>query len=183
MAAENRFPMTASLLEQIAKECETTGLTAETGRRMAMVLAKTFQVKEDEVGILRLEKDSLVFVYPERLHKVGRIPLKSPASLAAHTAHGRRAEINNDFSRARHSSFFETFDVAAPPEGKKRAREELIIQKIMSAPVIRMNAVAGVIQVCRKGPTIAKAGPDFTQADLQKLIAAATTLAACFMEK
>lgn len=172
--------MTASVLEQIAREFEEAGLTPVAGRRMATELAKVFQVKEDEVGILRREKDSLVFVYPERLHNVGRIPLNSPASLAARTAHSRRTEINNSFARSRHSSFFEIFNLGAAPEGRKQTRQEMTIQKIMSAPVVRTGEVAGVIQVCRKGETPGKAGPDFTQADLQKLMAAAATLAACF---
>ena len=172
--------MTASSLEQLVKECEPAGLTADTGRRMAAELAKVFKVKEDEIGILRREKGSLVFVYPERLHNVGRIPLNSPASLAARTAHGRRAEINNSFSRSRHSSFFEIFALGATSEEGKQPRQGLPIQKIMSVPVVKTNDVAGVIQVCRKGETAGKAGPDFTQADLKILVEAAATLSACF---
>ena len=55
-----------------------------------------------------------------------------------------------------------------------------MIQKLMSAPVISMNKVLGVIQICRKGLTGPAAGPDFSQADLQKLAAATAALAKCF---
>jgi hypothetical protein len=44
----------------------------------------------------------------------------------------------------------------------------------MSAPVLATNgAVVGVIQVSRKAPRPAAAGPDFTSDDLRKLESAA----------
>jgi len=45
-----------------------------------------------------------------------------------------------------------------------------VIQKLMSAPVSGQNGeVMGVIQVSRKAPRPAAAGPDFTAEDLRKL--------------
>ncbi len=45
-----------------------------------------------------------------------------------------------------------------------------MIQKMMSAPVLAGNEeVLGVIQVSRKAPRPAAAGPDFTAEDLRKL--------------
>jgi GAF domain-containing protein len=45
-----------------------------------------------------------------------------------------------------------------------------VIQKLMSAPVLAANGeVIGVIQVSRKAPRPAAAGPDFTTDDLEKL--------------
>ncbi|HWZ45790.1 MAG TPA: hypothetical protein VNW97_20115 [Candidatus Saccharimonadales bacterium] len=172
----------SSAVAQIAKQCEPAGMTAENGALIASELAKTFAVKDDEVGMLCLEKDSLVFVYPAKLHNVGRIPLNSPASQAARTAHSRRPEINNAFFHAKHTSFFETVDVSSLDKGK-HTKEEMIIQKLMSAPVVLMNQVVGVIQICRKGKNATEAGPDFVQADLLKLVAAAAALAVCFGPK
>jgi hypothetical protein len=41
----------------------------------------------------------------------------------------------------------------------------------MSAPVIAEGKLVGVIQVSRKGKTLATAGPDFTPKDLTDLVA------------
>jgi hypothetical protein len=51
---------------------------------------------------------------------------------------------------------------------------------MMTAPVIADNQAVGVIQICRKGATAPAAGPDFIPAELQKLVAIASSLAKCF---
>ena len=128
---------------------------------------------------MRVEEDALVFVYPHKLQPVARIPLTTTTSIAARTVNTRRAEIINNFARTRHASFFEMVDVA--PEGQeKQAKGQQIIQKLMSAPVISMNNVVGVIQICRKGPTAPAAGHDFLPGELQKLAGIANALGKCF---
>ena len=48
----------------------------------------------------------------------------------------------------------------------------------MSAPVLSNNGeVIGVIQISRKAPRLAAAGPDFTPEDLRKLESSARTVA------
>jgi hypothetical protein len=165
-------------LSQLTSECETDGLTVANSEKIAIELAKIFSVKPEEVGILKLESDRLVFVHPPKLHNIGRIPLNSPA-VAARTVHSKRPEIINSFARARHATFFEMVDVSSRP-GQKKSKEEQIIQKLMSVPVVAANQVAGVIQICRKGATPSAAGPDFTPAELQNLLAVAAALAKCF---
>jgi transcriptional regulator with GAF, ATPase, and Fis domain len=168
----------ASDLAQLTSECEPEGLTVVNSEKIAIELAKIFGVKQEEVGILRLEKDALVFVHPVKLHNVGRIPLNSQAT-AVHTVHSKRPEIINNFARTRHATFFEMVDVSKPGQ-KKPAKEEQIIQKLMSVPVVMANQVVGVIQICRKGATAPAAGVDFTPPELQNLAAAAASLAKCF---
>ncbi|MGB9282562.1 MAG: GAF domain-containing protein, partial [Candidatus Sulfotelmatobacter sp.] len=52
-----------------------------------------------------------------------------------------------------------------------------VIQKLMSAPVLAENGeVVGVIQISRKAPRRAVAGPDFTVEDLRKLESVARSL-------
>ena len=51
-----------------------------------LFLAQVFGVKQDEVGILRLEHKNLVFCYPARLHDVGSIPLNTSTSVAVRAA-------------------------------------------------------------------------------------------------
>ncbi|MGH9670627.1 MAG: hypothetical protein ACRD3A_11015 [Terriglobales bacterium] len=169
---------------QLATECEAEGLSPKNGERIAGELVKTFGVQSDEVGIMRVEKASLVFVYPVKLHQVGSIPLNTANSVAARTATSKRAEIINNFAQAKHASVFEAVELGAVPKhipGEKPAEKHMhAIQKLMSAPVVGPAGAVGVVQVCRKGTSAPVAGLDFTPADLQKLVGIAGALAKCF---
>lgn len=169
---------------QIATECEAEGLTPKNAERIGAELAKTFSVKEDEVGILRLEKLNLVFAYPAKLHNVGSIPLNTSGSVAARTATSKRAEVINNFAQIKHTSIFEAVELG-PHKPAQLAMpgqhaEKHVIQKLISAPVMGPAGVLGVIQVSRKGTSAPTAGMDFTPADLQKLVAIAGAVAKCF---
>ena len=169
---------------QIATECEAEGLSPKNGERIAGELAKTFGVQLEEVGIMRVEKASLVFVFPAKLHNVGSIPLNTANSVAARTATSKRAEIINNFAQAKHASVFEAVELGTAPKhipGEKPAEKHLhVIQKLMSAPVMGAAGAVGVVQVCRKGTSAPAAGLDFTPADLQKLVGITGALAKCF---
>ena len=169
---------------QIATECEAEGLNPKNGERIAGELAKTFGVQNDEVGIMRVEKSSLVFVYPVKLHQVGSIPLNTANSVAARTATSKRAEIINNFAQAKHASVFEAVELGAAAKhipGEKHAeKQQHVIQKLMSVPVMGATGAVGVVQVCRKGVSAPAAGLDFTPADLQKLLGVVGALAKCF---
>jgi len=170
---------------QLATECEAEGLSPNNAEKIGHQLARTFGVKEDEVGILRLEKQHLVFCYPVRLHNVGSIPLNTSSSVAVRTANTRRAEVINNFAQTRHTSVFEAVELSEPkPEaagkGEKSDYHLHLIQKLMSAPVLGPAGTIGVIQVSRKGASAPAAGADFAPADLQKLVACASALAKCF---
>jgi hypothetical protein len=170
----------SSTVAQIAETCATEGLTVQNGERIATALAVEFNVHPDEVGILRLEGESLVFVYPAQLHNVGRIPLNNSSSVAVRTLNTKRPEIMNNFTKTKHSAFFEMVDVGDKKDGPKPGKEHGTIQKLMTVPVIAAGKVVGVIQISRKGPTLVGAGPDFTSADLQRLVGMAGNLARCF---
>ena len=171
---------------QLANEIEKEGLNPKNGERVAAEIAKTFSVKEDEVGILRLDKTMLSFVFPAKLSTVGSIPVNTSTSLAARTANTKRAEIVNNFAQSKHASVFESVELgAAKPKvaGQHANPEEKlmhVIQKMMSAPVLGPAGVVGVIEISRKGRSAPDAGADFTPADLQKLVAIAASLAKCF---
>ena len=110
---------------QLASECEAEGLSPQNAEKIGHQLAKLFGVKEDEVGILRIEKHNLVFCYPVKLHNVGSIPLNTSSSVAVRTANTRRAEVINNFAQTKHTSVFEAVELsehkpAAPgAEGEK----------------------------------------------------------------
>lgn len=170
-----------SPLAQLAASCEAEGLTPQNSERIAAALAAEFRVSLEEVGILRVENQSLVFVHPAKLYNVGRIPLNNSSSVAVRTLNTKRPEIMNNFTKTKHTTFFEMVDISgqttpAPKPGK----EFQTIQKLMSVPVIADGKVAGVIQVSRKGKSLITAGPDFVTADLQKLVGMAGTFARCF---
>ena len=171
-------------LAQMADECEAEGLTPSNVETIGHELAKVFGVREDEVGILRIEKRNLVFCYPAKLHDVGKIPLNTSTSVAVHTANSRRPEIINNFAQTKHTSVFETVDLSGRGQpastGARFALHSQVIQKLMSVPVVGPSGALGVIQVSRKGASASEAGPDFTPADLQKLVACAGSLAKCF---
>jgi hypothetical protein len=126
-------------------------------------IAKLFQVRKTEVALLQTSGRLLKFLYPAELKAVGAIPLSSSA-VAARTARTKRADLFNSFTRVKHSSVFEVVRL-----GQEGADTE-VIQKLMSAPILNdAGDVLGVIQVSRKAYSPAKAGPDFTSEDLNKL--------------
>jgi hypothetical protein len=169
-----------SPLAQLAAECQSEGLTRQNAERMAAELAAVFSVQHDEVGILRLEKDSLVFVHPAHLENVGRIPLNTSGSMAVRTFNSKRGEISNSFAHTRHTTFFEMISAGKGAVAPKGNKEKQTIQKMISCPVVCGEKSVGVIQICRKGPNPLDSGPDFSALDLQKLLGIANTLAVCF---
>jgi hypothetical protein len=126
-------------------------------------VAKIFRVTETEVALLGLSGSLLTFLYPCELRTAGAIPLSSSA-VAARTARTEQAELFNGFTQVKHFSVFELVKLG------DTGLDDQVIQKLMSAPVLAANGeVIGVIQVSRKAPRPAAAGPDFTTDDLEKL--------------
>jgi len=169
---------------QLANEFEADGLNPNHAEKLAGELAKTFSVQLDEVAVMKLDKNQLVFLYPSKLGQVGSIPLNTSNSVAARTATTKRAEAINNFAQTKHASVFESVKLSdkksnpsLTPGGKE---EKHVIQKLMTVPVVGPNGVAGVIQISRKGTSAPAAGNDFTQLDLQKLVTIASTLVKCF---
>jgi len=132
---------------------------------VAEKIAKTLSVRKDEVAIMGVSTRwrHLHFLVPEALKNVGFIPLSSNSALAARTARDSRPEIDNNFTAARHAAVFEGVKISS--------QEPESIQKMLSAPILSEGRVIGVIQISRKGSSTASAGPDFTAADLGKILA------------
>ena len=167
-------------IAQLANECEAEGLTPKNAERIGGEIAKLFGVTTQEVGILRMEKTNLIFVYPIKLHNLGTIPLNTSGSIAARTAVSKRAEVINNFAQTKHTSIFESVELDNRPKNVGEKHEHSPIQKLMSAPVVGTAGVVGVIQISRKGASAPAAGADFSPQDLQKLVGAASALAKCF---
>ena len=146
-------------IEQLA-DLATEGGTPES---ICACVAKIFRVSHTEVALLELSGTMLNFLYPAEWRTAGAIPLSSSA-VAARTARSKQAELFNGFAEVKHFSIFELVKLGAT------GLDDQVIQKLMSAPVLARNGeVDGVIQVSRKAPRPAAAGPDFTAEDLRKL--------------
>jgi hypothetical protein len=159
-------------LGSLVSTIESSGVAPNSDSliKVATVVASLFDVKADEVAILKLvpKFKSLRFVIPEKLNPVGTIPLTSTTALASRTARECKPELVNNFSTARHANVFE-----AVPLGRDPGEP---IQKIMSAPILDGTRVHGVVQISRKAATLAQAGADFTQKDLRTLVSLSPTL-------
>jgi hypothetical protein len=153
------------MLNRVQELDQLSGLDPQswTPESICTEIAEIFRVKETEVALLELRGSLLNFLYPLELTTAGAIPLSSSA-VAARTAQSRTAEIFNSFARVNHFSVFELVKLG------KTGLDAQVIQKLISAPLLTSeDDVLGVIQVSRKGPRPAIAGPDFTYADLHKL--------------
>jgi len=157
----------AAELERLAQNLadDTTGSAPLSWTSVAQSIAKALGVKPDEVGILAMSSRwrHLYFLAPEALKNVGYIPMSSNSALAARTARESRPEINNNFPAVKHATVFEGVKISGDTAE--------VIQKIISAPILAGDKVIGVIQISRKGANARVAGPDFTPADLGKVLA------------
>lgn len=170
-------PLT-TLAGKIAKE----GLTPKNISTVAGEIAKTFNVREHEVGILIRDKQVMRFVYPAKLATAGTIPLSaSTVAVAARVVNSKSPEIINNLAQTKHASVFEAIGIdARTPIGHHLTAEEKaahVIQKMMTVPIVAPTGVIGVVEVSRKGRSAPEAGADFTPADLQKLTAIVASFA------
>ena len=168
----NAYPMTtsrslASELERIANAIESDAVATSqislTG--IAERIAKNLGVRPDEIALLGVSTRwrHLHFLVPASLKQVGFIPLSSTSAIAARTARESRPDIINNFASVRHATVFEGVKIGG--------ESSELIQKMISAPILSGDKVVGVIQVSRKGPNPAIAGPDFSADDLGKVLA------------
>lgn len=152
------------------------GLPDTTAQSICAGVAKLFRVRETEVALLELSGSLLNFLYPAELKTAGAIPLSSSA-VAARTARSNQAELFNSFTQVRHFSVFELVKLG------DTGLDDQVIQKLMSAPVPGKNGeVLGVIQISRKAPRPAAAGPDFTPDDLRHLESVARSVGALMVK-
>lgn len=154
-------------LESLIGQLEAHGPRTDEALLLAIceALGSMLGVRPDEVALLEVTRDrsAIKFVLPAGLRRVGPVPLKAEGAvpLSVQTVLERRPEIVNDFASRPHAREFE-----GVPLGTGAAEP---IQKIVSAPVFRGDLVMGVVQVSRKGAGATAAGPDFTEADLDRL--------------
>lgn len=126
-----------------------------------------------EIALLLADEEAaaLRFLWPRGLQGSGTVPFSSKESLAARTFRERKSTVDNRFSATRHASIFEALPL------KEQGGKALPIQKIISVPIHNEKKCFGVLQVCRKAPELAAAGPDFSRLDLEITAKVGMTLA------
>lgn len=171
MAAQLTLGVARVIAEMVKGKEE---LDPATGKTVAGAIAKHFNLKSENVAILRLRRNGkqLEFLVPEKLSKIGTIPMTSTRALAVRTLRDRRSEVINNFQSAEHHTVFEAVKLSKEGGGP--------IQKIISAPILVEGKGAGIIQISRKGKTPGAAGPDFSAEDSKQLGQICTALSSCF---
>ena len=168
--------LTAGIARVIAAMVKgKTALDLATANTIAVALAKNFELKDGEVGLLRLGGGGrqLEFIVPEELARIGSIPLTSTTSVAVRTVRDGRPEVINNFSNVKHTTVFEAMPMS---KGSRKP-----IQKIISVPVTGETGTIGVIQISRKGQSADEAGPDFSPKDLAEITQVAQAIAPSFV--
>lgn len=159
-------------LEEMCQKLDTLLTSRQgTGEKVEAAvdaLCRIFGVQQNEVAIFGYDaaQESFGFLWPVELKKSGSIPASADRSLVAVTARERRGQINNSFASTPHLFVFEAF---GPEKGAP-------IQRIMSAPMLKGDELAGVIQVCRKAPEADASLKKFTEPELQALCALAKVI-------
>jgi GAF domain-containing protein len=158
---------------RLVDELRKSGTDPSIGdwNRLALQISRVFNVRKEEVAVLRLSADARVlsFALPTKLSMIGAIPLTTAHSLAAKTIRDKRGEIVNNFTNYKHPTVFEAVNLSDEEKA-------VPIQKIVSSPMLADGRVVGVIQISRKARSGEPAGPDFTQADLAQLATIASVL-------
>lgn len=170
MAAQSKLGVARVITEMVKGKEE---LDANTSKMVAGAVAKHFNLKLENVAILQLTKNGkqLHFIVPEKLSKIGSIPITSTRALAVRTLRDRRPEVINKFQAAEHHTVFEAVKLSKEGGGP--------IQKIISAPIMAGDKPSGVMQISRKGKSPGAAGPDFSPKDSKELGEICAALGSC----
>src|SRR5215471_2019287 len=97
----------AQFSQALIAELERIGSESLGPEPLCLKLAKILKVNRNEVALLRVEKNSLRFIFPSELREAGFLPL-SGSAVAARTASTRSPLLSNNFARVKHVSLFES---------------------------------------------------------------------------
>lgn len=126
---------------------------------------------DEEVAIFLTndEKTILSFAYPRYLVDAGMIPVGSTEAAAASIYRRGIGVIENNFQQQKHLSIFE---IIRTPDNKIKP-----LWKMMGTLIAAEGEKIGVIEISRRSENQLEAGEDFTEEDLQFLMATVTKLA------
>lgn len=132
---------------------------------LSSTLSKAFTLRPDELAILVLNRDRtmLQFVYPSELAEGGRntFPITVP-SLAGRVIQTGRSVLMNAVRDMPHLGIYERIRI------KETIPRD--IQKLLAVAVMGPDGrPQAVIEISRRGKSVAEAGPDFRPEDQQLL--------------
>jgi hypothetical protein len=144
---------------------------------LGSTVSKAFGLQPDELAILVLSRGRTVlrFVYPPELAEGGNMfPLTVP-SLAGRAVQTGRSVLINAVHEVPHLGFYERIRIKeSRPTG---------IQKLLAVAVKGSDGKAqAVIEISRRGESLAEAGPDFHPEDQQLLERLATVVGPAMAE-
>ena len=159
-----------SFVEELKVSLDAAGDSGDLLKTVASGIASFFSLRTHEVGIFSVNrnKHEIIFLWPQGMTSAGHIPLNAVNSLVARTANELVTTLDNSFAGSRHLFIFE-FMLA-------EKSDRIPIQKIMSVPVVSDGEAKAVLQVVRKGTTLAEAGEDFSEQNLADLVEIAALL-------
>jgi hypothetical protein len=152
----------SAMVSQKAQVADPRELLLDVGDRIVKRVSTLVGVKPDEVAILLLTSDGrhLRFVSPRQFAELGSIPVTKRDSIAVNILGKKLGEALNNVPQVRHVAFFESVKLRDRP---------VPIQKMITVPILNRGEAVGVAQVSRKGESPSAAGPDFSNADVQKV--------------
>jgi hypothetical protein len=134
--------------------------------------SKAFDLGPDELAILLLSPDRRMvrFVWPPELAQGGNSFPVTVGALANRVIRTGRSLLSNAVRELPHLAFYERVRI--------REHSPRVIQKLLVAAVKGADGqVRGVIEISRRGPSRAEAGPDFRPEDQRVLEELAVVIA------
>jgi hypothetical protein len=158
-------------LGMIVQEEDKESAFAKLIKEIADFFKATLGLLDEEIAIFLTndEKTILSFAYPKYLVDAGMIPVGSTEATAASIYRRGIGVIENNFQQQKHLSIFE---IIRTPDGKMKP-----LWKMMGTLVAAEGDKIGVIEISRRGENHLESGADFTEEDLQFLMATITKLA------
>ncbi|MCI0470900.1 MAG: hypothetical protein L0Y73_04520 [Candidatus Aminicenantes bacterium] len=158
-------------LSMIVQDDNRDGAFRDTIQEIANFYMENFGLQDEEVAIFLTnnEKTILSFAYPGYLVDAGMIPVGSTEATAASIYRRGIGVIENNFQQQKHLSIFE---IIRTPDNKIKP-----LWKMMGTLIAAEGEKIGVIEISRRAESNAEAGDDFSEEDLQFLMATITKLA------
>lgn len=158
-------------LSMVVQEGDREAAFKETIEEIANFYKENFGLLDEEVAIFLTndEKTILSFAYPKYLVDAGMIPVGSTEAAAASIYRRGIGVIENNFQQQKHLSIFE---IIRTPDDKIKP-----LWKMMGTLIAAEGEKIGVIEISRRAENQLEAGEDFTEDNLQFLMATITKLA------
>jgi len=158
-------------LSMLVQEEDKESAFKKTIQEIADFYKENLKLLDEEIAIFLTnnEKTILSFAYPRYLIDAGMIPVGSTEATAASIYRRGIGVIENNFQQQKHLSIFE---IIRTPDGKLKP-----LWKMMGTLIAAEGEKIGVVEISRRGENQLESGEDFSEEDLQFLMATVTKFA------